>query len=62
MSGLWPEQYGHFYCETCDWFHGIDDPCEPCSACGVVHGVEKCPRPRSDPRRTPIKGEIESSS
>lgn len=55
MSGLWPEQYGHFYCETCDDFHGVDEPCVPCSVCKVVHGADqKCEE------RTMIEGDREA--
>ena len=26
---MWPDQYGEYYCETCDWFHGLDEKCNP---------------------------------
>ena len=41
--GLWPDQYGHFYCESCDNFHGLEDKCVPCEICEFVHGADqKC--------------------
>ena len=39
MSELWPEQYGLFFCETCDWFHEPDSMKCPVNACYAIRGL-----------------------